>query len=143
MLAAQKKTGNNCSMDSTEEILLLLAEALDTPVGARLVNKIRALLCNFEGIESSVDTTSEIPKSLLADILQRSNQWPKETRLLFVSHQVSRLSLFFYHTAGDSEKWNPLQGSLENFRCRNRRVETWQDEAPYPPPEAVLAWLKQ
>ncbi len=107
-----------------------------------LKTHILLLLYYFRGIEPLMERFADYPCNQVLDILNTSKDWPESNVRHFIINKISRLSAFFYQTNGDYQKWNPLHGSYQEFRIRNKRKETWIDNEQYPAAEYVEKWLK-
>ncbi|MBV1870891.1 MAG: hypothetical protein KUG76_08275 [Gammaproteobacteria bacterium] len=122
----------------------LINKTINNKTGAcsELADHIMLLAQNMSGIETVIETPSELPINQITTLLINSNFWPPETRPYYVRRQISNLSAFYYRLSGDEEQWNPLFCSRQAFIQRNQKVNSWLNDTPYPPPDNVMKWLK-
>ncbi len=108
----------------------------------KLILPIQKLILHLYGLEHLIESPEELPANEIVAILLDAKSWPAETAPHWVIKKVSRLSVFFYQTAGNLGRWNPLLCSYREFKQLNKSTETWIDQQQYPPADAIEKWIR-
>jgi hypothetical protein len=77
------------------------------------------------------------------EVLNCLNQYDFEPADALLARDLSELGFLAYRFRRDdlSERWNPLECSLQTYLAQEEHPTCWRWDAAYPPSEQIAEWL--
>lgn len=136
-------SGDDMETD-TYKLLPVKRQALIRKGLGHWLTVIDFLLQRFAGIERVMERREEDdPMAVMVTIINEvSAMTDVQAAEAHLRQSLAHLPLFHYRAMHPGEPWDPIEGSLEEFKARGT-PSFWEDPKSYPEPDMIERWLDQ